>query len=433
MQHHTSLESVRAPSAAYANGAGMYAAGAAGLMGIPSGWPGASSISAGGIGSGGDTPLVSPGEDPFSMSQYFYIAHYQQQRLQQLYMQELREQAAACSPVGAPGDELPKQEGAGQHRVPSPAVCFANGKRGRSPPTRSADEERTTVRKVEPGQEFDLFEANGNGSGEASGGSGGNSGVAYDSSADGGRNGSAEGSGNGSAEWSGSSRRSDVAAPSGLPSSAELTAAAVAAAGEMYLLSSVQAGTSSGNFISPPPDVDPAGLLTAATVAAAGASAAIAADAAAANAATMAATYGSQPKRERSAHPAWSPTRAPSADNCASRQATRENGWTQWAGNGSAPQLSVDVTSSLHTQPTSSGARGSKRSSGGNASTTPDSVVGSSIVGTVTGSLDEYGMPDVCGFEENLDFSQFEHQQAPSRTLPRAYSNNHSNRVGDNE
>lgn len=414
-------------TAAAANAAASAAA-ARILGGGPSGWPsaplmGAGTAAAEGNGNDGRDPSQVPASDGLrNLSQYFYIAHYQQQRLQQLYLQQLHEEAAAVAAVTTAGNEelLPRVANCsdsvapakpvsgikseplvGGRDVQSAQVASANGKRRRSPQNTHAgdDGERASaVRKVNVSGDFSLFDGNGdrNGdrSGEGSGGSGRGSGS--DGSADEQRDSSADGSG--------SSRRSDVAAPQGVPNCAVLTAAAVAAAGEMYLLNSVYPGSSNCSLVLPPPDVDPAGLVTAANVAAAGASAAIAADAAAANAAAIAAVYGSHPKRERvSQTGAWNQKRTGHGDRCSSLP-SNSNTWGL-SGNGNAG-ATADIASSLYTQPGSSvGAVASKRSSAPSGSGIPESIVGSSVIGAVAGSLDEGGMPDVSGFDENLDFS----------------------------
>jgi hypothetical protein len=48
----------------------------------------------------------------------------------------------------------------------------------------------------------------------------------------------------------------------------------------------------------------------------------------------------------------------------------------------------------------------------------------------VGSAADEAGMPDVCGFEENLDWSQFDQQQPPPLALRRIAS---SGRNGSGE
>lgn len=457
-------QSSRALASAYANcGAPLYghgcapvaaaaaasAAAARLLAGGPLVWPNASSVGAAN-GNGGDTdeprdkPPLSSGNDLRNMSQYFYIAHYQQQQLQQLYLQQMQEEAAAAAAVAATtghgkvlqheadcGDgvapsghsltEIKKEQFVDEGTLQSDHSASANGKRSRSPPnTALADVKRASaLRKIGGSGDISASDRTGDGSGEGSGGSGGGS--ASDLGVDERRDGSADGSG--------SSRRSDVVAPLGASNCAVLTAAAVAAAGEMYLLNSVHADSPNGSLILPPPEVDPAGLVTAANVAAAGASAAIAADAAAANAAAMAAVYGSQPKRERALRPgALGQKRTGLGDRC-SPFPSSSNLWTQ-PGNvtssGFADVASsgiADAASSLHPQPGSSaGGIASKRSSVPSGSDVPGSMVGSSIIGNGAGSLDEGGMPDVSGFDENLDFSAFDSQQPQALRFPRSFA-----------
>jgi hypothetical protein len=363
------------------------------------------------LGAGFDAFAVAQTADRCGLSQqqYLYIAHCQQQLLiQQMYRQQ------AVLPLDSSSNALAmhQQQHSGLNQFcPSDATAFGvNGKRGRC----HLLEDRVTGRQVAPRGDFGAFERNG--SGEGSSGSDGNSGAGSDGNAGSGSDGLVA-----SANGSGSSRRSDVAVPFGVPNSAAVAAAAVAAAGERYLLSSTQCDAAHGSSGMQPLDVDPAGLVTAATVAAAGVSAAIATNAAAANAAAMAAGYGSFSKRERDPQSPWDQVRTKS-DGRVHRAGTPGAGGSEWdftSGNGSGRGSSVDIASSQFTHVDPSIERESNSSYAVDPLQKPGSIVGSSVIGA--GSLGD-GMPD--GFEDNLDFSQFEQQQAPSsRTLSRSGSN----------